>query len=174
MTEDMELLPGSKGYHIYESLVLSGVTTITDIARQTHIKRPTVYVQIEQQKKDFDALSNAYQEHRAKWGRPRVQVYEGHQRINQLYEEITEAHSIRAWFNVDATLDYAAFDMAAKVRERKINMKDIISEGKGAVAYSKKMQRLMGPTYSCRMTSSSEIANDTVIYGNCVAIFRIH
>ncbi len=63
--------------------------------------------------------------------------------------------------------------MCEAVREHGIGAREIIADTKESRRYSKVIAKVSGPTYSARTATVEGIENDTIIYGNVVALFRL-
>ncbi|MEZ4103095.1 MAG: helix-turn-helix domain-containing protein [Candidatus Paceibacterota bacterium] len=201
---------GERSAKVYLATVGLGTTSVQEISLKTGLKRPTVYLQIDDlikhgliekikiDKKNYyrgidpkiveskikNNLSNleslipemlsVYQN---TVGKPAVQTLQGLEGVRQIYDEVAEASSLRVWSNVGKIqLDfYKEFmKLAEKVKENGIGVKEIIADTKENRKYTKLISKIAGPTYQVRTATSEGIENDTIIYGNCIAIFRLH
>lgn len=201
---------GEKSAKVYLATVGLGTTSVQEIALKTGLKRPTVYLQIDDlikhgliekikiDKKNYyrgidpkiieskikNNLSNleslipemlsVYQN---TVGKPAVQTLQGLEGVRQIYDEVAEASSLRVWSNVGKIQSefYKEFNkLAEKVNENGIGVKEIIADNKESRKYFKFLKRLTGSTHQIKLATVEGIENDTIIYGNCVAIFRLH
>ena len=129
----------------------------------------------EQQK--ISALRMLYRETASLHGRPQVRFFEGEQQLVRLYEEIIGTNSVVAWFgSADSGPQFSetVYKLADYIREHKVTFRDIIPNTPAAVAYAKRIQRLMGQTYTYRTSREKMIANDILIFGNKVVLMRLH
>lgn len=199
-----------KAAKIYLSAVGLGATYVQEIALKTGLKRPTVYIQIDElikqgliekikidKKNYYRAIDPKVVEAKVKnslseleslmpsiindyqnvAGKPSVRFLQGIEGIRQIYDEVAEAQSIRVWSNVGKVQSnfYKEFNkLAEKVRENEIGVKEIIADTKESRKYAKTISRIAGPTYQMRLATVEGLENDTIIYGNTVAIFRLH
>ncbi len=110
-------------------------------------------------------------------GRPKVTVLEGRRGIEEVYNEICTANSIRFWSDLRAVEEHFA-DMFKRIAEavhtNEITTKEIIADTPEAKKSSKRYAITAGKTYSSRIASCPGIQNDNAIYGDTVAMFRIH
>lgn len=121
-------------------------------------------------------LSRLYAQHTDDPGKPSVQVFEGEQRLALLYAEVTHANSVCAWFGLEAdkpAFQEVFYQIAESARHDRIRIRDIISKNRKSIAFVQRLQRLIGPSYSYRIAPSTIIENDTLVFGNTVAIFRV-
>ncbi len=110
-------------------------------------------------------------------GKPQVQTFEGEVGVRQVYEEIKKAHSMRVWSNIGpvaAPFHNIYMEMCEVMRERGTNIHEIIADNKESRRYARLVAKVTGPTYSARTATVEGIENDTIIYDNVVAIFRLH
>ncbi len=199
-----------KAAKIYLSVVGLGTTSVQEIALKTGIKRPTVYLEIDEliqhgliekvrvdKKNYYRAIDPKIIETKIKnnlselealmpeiindyqnvTGKPAVRVLQGIEGVRQIYEEVAQASSLRVWANVGKIQSnfYKEFNkLAEKVSENGIGVKEIIADNKETRKYYKFLKKLTGPTHQVRLATVEGIENDTIIYGNCVAIFRLH
>ena len=200
-----------KAAKIYLAGLTLGTTSVQDIARKTGLKRPTVYVHIDELIKQglFETVSlNNKQYYRAEdphilearlkkslsqfqsaipellesqantLGRPQVVVYDGEKGIRRVYKEIENANSLRVWSNMTTAvytpLHEINLELTEAVKENGVGVKEIIADTKEAKRYSRFIARMCGPTYSARTSIIEGLANDSIIYGNVVALFRLH
>lgn len=109
-------------------------------------------------------------------GKPQVQVFTGIENVRQLYREACMANSTRAWSNVGGV--YAEFhdvymEIAEAAKAKGAGFKEIVADTKESRRYARFISKLVGPTYIVRIATVEGFENDTLIYGNVVAIFRI-
>ena len=198
-----------KAAKIYLVALSLGTTSVQDIAQKTGLKRPTVYLHIDElirqglfqkislnkkhyyraadphvlegrMKKGLDALQSAMPEFVALQsrtpGKPHVVVYEGEEGMREVYREMKSANSLRVWSNMGPMLGSfhdTYMELAEAIRENGIGTKEIIADTKEARRYSRLVARVCGPVYSARTATAEGLANDSFIYGNVVALFRL-
>lgn len=159
-------------------LIAAGLAERIVINKKTLFRpcSPDVLVKhLDEQRTKVETLKVLYESQTSLQSHARVQVFEGQMHMEQVYRDLFDAHSIQAWFGVgdSAHLNTAvAYNLADTVRERKITFRDIIPNDARSLAYARRMQRIMGPTYSYRVAPTVEIENDTLVYKNKVAIIR--
>jgi|SRR3989344_4787836 len=199
-----------KAARIYLASLTLGTTSIQELARKTGLKRPTVYLHVDELHKRnlFEKVSlNKKEYYRAAdpkvleaqmkqhlsvlqtaipkltalqanmLGRPQVRIFEGEEGIKYVYEELKNANSWRVWSNLGDT--YKLFgnifeNISQAVKDRGIGVREIIADNKESRRYSRLLAQICGPTYSGRLATAEGLENDTFVYGNCVAIFRLH
>lgn|SRR3989344_2109844 len=199
-----------KAAKIYLAGLALGTTSVQELARKTGLKRPTVYLHIDELtkqglfetvslnnkryyraaepevlesrlKKNLSALQSALPELlklRANTvGKPQVTVFEGAEGVKNLYEEMKKSNSLRVWSNmttVHAPFHEIYLELAEAVKENGMGAREIIADTKEARRYSRLIAKIAGPTYAARLATTEGLANDTVVYGNVVSIFRLH
>ncbi|MBI5456476.1 hypothetical protein HY969_01925 [Candidatus Kaiserbacteria bacterium] len=199
-----------KAAKIYLAGLTLGTTTVQEIARKTGLKRPTVYLHLDElvRRNFFEKVSlNKKEYYRAAdprvletqikqrlselqtimpklaslqantLGRPQVQMFEGEEGIRRVYEEVKNSNNWRIWSNLSEI--YTLFsdtyaDISESVRRNGIGVREIIADTKESRRYSRLLSQVCGPTYTSRIATVAGLENDTFIYGNCVAIFRLH
>lgn len=110
-------------------------------------------------------------------GRPSVRVLEGERGLNEIYELITHANSVRFWSDLSAVEDVfpkPVLAIANAIRENEIRSREIISNTPETLRASKRFAATAGKSYSSRIAQKGSIKNDNAIFGNSVAIFRPH
>jgi sugar-specific transcriptional regulator TrmB len=200
---------GEKSAKVYLAGLALGTTSVQELARKSGLKRPTVYLHLDElvkqglfehvslnTKKYYRAVEPQVLEERLKkslahlqhempqllamradtMGRPQVQVFEGEEGIRRVYDEIKQARSARFWSNLGGI--YAPFhntymEMSEEMAHRGANVREIIADNKETRRYSRLLYKVMGPSYTARTATVEGIENDTVIYDNVVAIFRL-
>ncbi|MEA1929564.1 MAG: helix-turn-helix domain-containing protein [Patescibacteria group bacterium] len=167
-------------YMQLEELITAGLMEKVKINKKTYFKASDPKVlsdRLAEDKNLIEQLSIKYQEGLLHLGQPQARVLEGVSHIKELYKEVGEANSIRIWSNVGEI--YHLFSdayqkLAEQVRQNEINTREIIASGKASMRYAKYLKQIAGPTYSFRASTFKDIENDTIVFGNCVAIFRLH
>jgi sugar-specific transcriptional regulator TrmB len=195
---------------IYLAGLALGTTTVQDLARKTGLKRPTVYLHLDELIKSgmFEVVPlNNKQYYRAAgpeiiesrmqknlstlrsklpelvsmradtMGKPQAVVLEGEEGVRRVYAEARKANSCCIWSNMTdlyTPLHEIYLEMFEEVKEKGIGMREIIADTKEAKRYSRFTARMCGPTYSARVATVAGLANDSFIYGNTVALFRLH
>lgn len=110
-------------------------------------------------------------------GRPGVTVLEGEKALQQVYDEICLANSIRFWSNLSAfeTLFSEHFiKISTAIRENQITTREIIANNPAVIHSAKRYAASAGPSYSARCAEKGTIENDSAIYGDTLALFRIY
>ncbi len=110
-------------------------------------------------------------------GKPQVRVFEGAEGVKRVYEEMQHANSWRVWSNLGKI--YPLFGdtyekITEAVRHYGIGVREITTDTKETRRYQRLLAKMAGPTYTVRFATVEGLENDTIIYGNVVAIFRIH
>jgi sugar-specific transcriptional regulator TrmB len=109
-------------------------------------------------------------------GAPQVRIIENESGMRLLYQEIQHANSCRAWSNIatsKTSFHDIYHDIAESVRKRGTTVKEIIADNKDVRRYARLMQKVAGPKYQVKTAPVEGIENDTLIFGNVVAIFRL-
>ena len=199
-----------KSAKVYLAGLVLGTTTVQDLARKSGLKRPTVYLYLDQlvgqglfehisigKKKFYRAVEPEVLEERLKhslehlrrelpglaalradtMGRPQVQVFEGEEGIRQAYREMKKAHSLRVWSNIGQV--YGPFhdtnmEIAEACKENGVNVREIIADTKESRRYARLVAKVIGPSYVARTATVEGLENDTIVYDNVVALFRLH
>lgn len=187
-----------------------GTTTVQDLARKSGLKRPTVYLHLDEllkqglaehillnDKKYYCTVNPHVLEERLKknlstlqseipkllalradtMGKPQVRVFEGEEGVKQVYHEMKKARSMRVWSNVGPV--YGPFhdtnmEIAEAMRTNAAGVREIIADNKESRRYARLVAKVIGPTYTVRTATEEGFENDTIIYDNVVAIFRLH
>lgn len=121
-------------------------------------------------------LKRWYANNREVIGRHNVQVFEGADRLCDLYTEIARANSIQSWFSLGEAapfFDAVLHAFAETLRGNGTNMRDLVSDDANSKKYAEKLRRVFGKTYSYRILSGGFIDNDTMIFGDKIAIFGL-
>ena len=169
-------------YTYIEHLIEIGVVERILLNKRTLYRahNPNVlFKYLDKQRDQVNSLIQMYESHKGENNpvSPHVHIFEGLANLEELYEEIIHANSVRAWFGFDSDANvyfYESFyTIAEAIRAKKINMRDIIADDTQARNWARKMSRLAGPTYKYKVAPTKDLDNDTIIYDNTVAIFRI-
>lgn len=199
-----------KAVQIYLATLALGTASVQDIAQKSGLKRPTVYVHLEelerhglihkypQGKKEYlraadpkkleSRAENQLQEikkiipelvslQNTVSGKPQVSVLEGRKGIEQVYEEICTANSIRFWSDLRAPEQHfleVINKIADAIAVNEIKTKEIVADTPETKKSVKRYAVSAGKTYSARIATKPGIQNDNAIYGDTVAMFRIH
>lgn len=199
-----------KAGRVYLAGLSLGTTSVQEIARKAGLKRPTVYLCLDElfkrglaekvtlQKKSYYRVADPMlleskvkqnlsdlqivlpklaQLQQNTLGKPQVRMLEGKEGIKQVYEELKRTNNWRIWSNLENT--YKLFgdvfeEISESVRENGIGVREIVADTKESRHYSRLLGQISGPTYSARVATVEGLENDTCVYGNCVAIFRLH
>lgn len=199
-----------KAAKIYLATLSLGTASVQDIAQKAELKRPTVYVHLDEllkqglierfqsgKKELYKAADPSMLEKRAEHqlkavkqlvpellsiqnhitGKPQVSVLEGRRALEEVYRDICQANSIRFWSDLTAVevhFQEMFIKIAESVNENEIRCREIIADTPEAKKSSKRYAATAGKTYSSRVATKSGIQNDSAIYGDTVAMFRIH
>lgn len=199
-----------KSAKIYMATLGSGTASVQDIARKIDMKRPTVYLYVEEllrqgflervpynKKQYYKAISPEVLERRlekniSEFRRalpeltslysnnprgPKVRMLEGKAALESAYEETINCLSLRVWSNIGKVhpLFHETYTkMMEAIREKGITAREIIADNKDSRRYSRTIGHIAGPTYSSRIATAEGITNDTLIYNDVVAVFRLH
>jgi sugar-specific transcriptional regulator TrmB len=108
-------------------------------------------------------------------GKPSVTVFEGEKGLNQVYEEIKNVRELMFWSDL-SSVERKFPGIFQKINQatidNKIFTREIIADTPEARQSSKRWAATAGEMYLSRL-ASGPIFNDTVIYGNVVAFFRL-
>ncbi len=110
-------------------------------------------------------------------GRPNISILEGEKGLRQVYSEIEQANSICFWSNLELferQFQNAFHALSEAINQRQIRTREIIPNTPGARRSSKRYAVVAGRSYSSRIATVEGIQNDNAIYGNVVALFRLH
>lgn len=209
MIETLKLLGiKEKEAQVYNSALFLGTASVKDIAERSALKRPMVYVYLEElvkegfvqkvlmgKKEYYQAVSPRLLEARLEKnlvtlkkempelellhgqgrGRPAVTVFEGEKGLHQVYEEIKKTKELMFWsdlFAVEKIFPDAFRKINQATVENRIYTREIIADTADARASSRRWAVTAGELYSPRL-ASGPIFNDSVIYDNVVAFFRL-
>ena len=200
---------GEKAAQVYLAGLALGTTSVQDLARKSGLKRPTVYLHVDNlvkqglfeivpiNKKTYykpvdphvieDRLKKNLQTLQAEMprlaalaadtmGKPQVRLFEGEAGVKQIYEEIKKANSWRIWSNVGEVYEpYHSIymELCETVKENGTNVREIIADTRESRRYARLVGKIAGSTYNVRTAILDHLENDTFIYGNVVAIFRL-
>ncbi len=209
MIETLKLL-GVKGKsaQVYTALLALGTSGVKDIAQKADLKRPMVYVYLEELVRDgfvqkipigkkeyYQAVSPKFLEtkleqnlaslkkempelellHQQGQGKPKVTIFEGEKGISQMYEEVKKTKELLFWsdlFAVEKLFPEAFRKINQATIDKKIHTREIIADTADARASARRWMVTAGGLYDARL-ASGPIFNDSVIYDNVVAIFRL-
>lgn len=199
-----------KSAQVYVAALSLGNATIQDIAAKAGLKRPTVYLHINDlleqglvekhpsgKKEFYRAVDPRFFEKRAEEqlkavknmvpeltmmqntiaGKPQVTVLEGRRALDRVYEEICQANSIRFWSALDIFEDYFSktfFKISEAIAKNEITTRELIPDTESARKSSRRYATVAGKTYASRCATRGQIYNDSAIYGDTVALFRLH
>lgn len=110
-------------------------------------------------------------------GKPSVKILEGEKGMNDIYEEIHHANSIRFFADLQVCQNlffYIFKTMAEMIGKNQIHTREIISNNAASKKSSKYFSTIADKYYSSRIAPQGLIYNDSAIYGNVVAFFRLH
>lgn len=110
-------------------------------------------------------------------GRPNISVLEGEKGLRQVYSEMEAANSICFWSNLEKFEKQFQdiFDkLSNAIGSQQIRTREIIANTPEARKSAKRYALTAGRNYSARIATADGIYNDNAIYGNVVAIFRLH
>jgi sugar-specific transcriptional regulator TrmB len=110
-------------------------------------------------------------------GRPQVSVLEGRRGLEQVYAGLFEANFIRFWSDLQAVetsfKDYF-YKITEVTAEKQIKTHEIIANTPEAKKSSRRYAAAAGTSYAARLATKNGIYNDSVIYGETLALFRLH
>ncbi len=194
---------------LYVAGVSLGTTTVQELARVSGLKRPTVYLYLDELTRrglfesltinkrrffraaDPHVLEQSLQHNLATFqtalpkllasradalGKPQVRLLEGKEAILSLYKEMEQVHSLCTWSNVGEV--YPPFHdgymrLCEVIHDKGVGVREIIADTKASRRYSRLVAKVSGPTYQARLATAEGIENDTVVFGNVVALFRL-
>jgi len=164
-----------------DELLKHGLIEMVPLNKKTYYQAVEPQILEAKMKKGLTELQAVLPELASKYantlGKPQVRILSGENGVAEAYEEITRAHSFRVWSNVGTihpVLNTSYERLAEAVKERGIGVREIIADNKESKRYAKTIARISGPTYAARVATVEGLANDTIIYGQVVAIFRLH
>ncbi len=199
-----------KAARIYLTALALGSASVALIAQKSGLKRPTVYLYIDEllergflekaavgkrqyyraadpetliarMRKNMAELETALPKLAAlrttSSGKPQITILEGKAGIERIYEEVVQAQSFCAWSNlvaVEKLFPHASLNIAEKIKERGITVREIIADTKEARRIARSFSRIGGATYRVRVADGELLHNDNMLYGNVCAMFRLH
>lgn len=110
-------------------------------------------------------------------GRPQITIMEGREAIRQIYKEICEANSIRFWSDlkqVEDAFQEMVREIAESINRNEVRTREIITDSAEARKSARRFAATAGKSYTARLAAKAGIQNDNAIYGDTVAMFRIH
>lgn len=195
---------------VYLASLQLGKETAFHIARQAGLKRPTVYVllnelnikglvdisktskatlykaasphrllaQFESRKKklveSLPLLLTLYKSHPDK---PKIEVYEGEQGLEQVYEEVISYSSKGNEILTFGRLDHFKGDLRIildrwllESKNKKSKVREIINGGKSELEYLKRVKNTKNPNHQVKIAGKTTFLNDNIIYGDRLAI----
>jgi len=209
MLETLKLLGiKEKPAEVYSTALALGTSSVKEIAQKSGLKRPTVYVYLEELVKDGfmqkiplgkkeyyqavspkilermlennlselkKSMSNLEMIYAEGKGKPRVSSFEGEKGLNQIYEELKEARELIFWSDlssVENLFPEAVRKINQATVDNRIFTREIMANTPEAKNSSKRWKATAGDLYSSRI-ATGPIYNDSVVYGNVVAFFRL-
>lgn len=166
-------------YLCMDALVARGLAERIKVNAKTyfHASDPAVLEKdLAASRSRLELLKKWYVNNREAVGRRNVQVFEGVERLKDLYMEIAHANSIQSWFSLGESVpffDAVLHPFAEVLRHNGTNMRDIASDDKYSKKYAEKLRRVFGQTYSYRVLSGGFMDNDTMLFGDRMAIFGL-
>jgi len=109
-------------------------------------------------------------------GGPSVRILEGEKGLQEVYRQITLASSICFWSDLASWEMYFHNEfnkISEAIREREIRTRELIPDTPEARRSSKRYSISAGKSYASRIATQGEIKNDSAIFGDTVALFRI-
>lgn len=110
-------------------------------------------------------------------GKPGVTVLEGRKGMAEVYKEISTANSIRFWTDL-SVFEHKFADMfrllSEAIQQNQIRTREIIADTPEARRSSKRYAVTAGKFYSSRVSTVAGLQNDSAVYNNVLALFRIH
>jgi len=110
-------------------------------------------------------------------GRPGVRILVGKKGMEQVYEEIATANTIRFWTDLSVfehTFRNMFTLLSETIQKNQIRTREIIADNPDARRSSKRYALSAGKFYSSRTATKAGIQNDSAIYNDVLALFRIH
>jgi hypothetical protein len=110
-------------------------------------------------------------------GKPRMRLLEGKKALAAVHAQIPKANSIRFWADLTAfeELFPAEFDnISSSIAKSQIRTREILPDSQAARNSSRRYAAVAGKYYSSRIAKNGPIYNDSAIYGDTLALFRIH
>ncbi|MEK7648124.1 MAG: helix-turn-helix domain-containing protein [Patescibacteria group bacterium] len=122
-------------------------------------------------------LPELQQLHATGGARPTVRIFEGEVGLKEIYAQLQHANSIRFISDLAATeslFPKSVNDIAAGIAEQQIRTRELIANTPETKRASKRFAAIAGKTYTSRVFAHGVIKNDSAIFGNTVAFFRIN
>lgn len=174
-------LKRSTAYTYIENLLKDGLLEKVPIGKRTYFRASHPHILearaehaalvIKKAVPELEALRASMQ------GRPNISVLEGEKGLRQVYKEMEIANSICFWSNLEL-FEKQFQDIFSALSEaigaRQIRTREIISNSPEARKSAKRYALTAGQYYSARIATVEGIHNDNAIYGNTVALFRLH
>jgi sugar-specific transcriptional regulator TrmB len=168
-------------YLYIEELLNDGLLEKVPVGKKIYYRAVDPKVLLERAQQNVQAIQDALPELqlvRSKAiGRPGVRVLEGEKAMRQVHREIAKANSIRFWSDLPTFEEKfpAAVDvLSAAIRKNQIRTREIIAATPAARRSAKRYAAVAGKYYTCRVASGGSLYNNSVVYGDVVALFRVH
>jgi len=167
-------------YPYIEALVKDGFLQQVPIGKRTFYKATKPETLEERAKGNLTAIQSALPQleelDRGLMGKPGVTVLEGKKGVSQIYAELEKANNIRFWSSLDSVskfYDENFQSIAESVSTNEITTKEILANTEEAKKASKRFAKIAGRTYQAKISTIDGITNDSVIYDNTLALFRL-
>lgn len=168
-------------YNYVQELIQLGVMERVPLGKKElfHVSHPELLSQ--RAKQNVDVLEGLMptllgMEQRSS-GRPGVKVLYGKRGLEEVYREIAKAPSIRFWSDLaafEANFKEMFEEFSEAIQRKEIRTREIIPDTASARRSSKRYALVAGKFYSSRLATKNGIMNDSAIFSDVVALFRIH
>lgn len=174
-------LKRSTAYAYIENLLKEGLLEKAPVGKRTYYRASNPRILEARAEHTAQVIKKAVPELEAiranMQGRPNISVLEGEKGLRQVYNEMEAANSICFWSNLELFEKrfQDIFDkLSGAIGAQQIRTREIISNTPEARKSAKRYALTAGRNYSARIATAEGIHNDNAIYGNVVAIFRLH
>ncbi len=109
-------------------------------------------------------------------GKPSITVFEGRGGLRQIYKEIERASAVRFWSalsDIEKIFPKEIQSMAEAIRHNQVRTVELVPNRPDVKRSVKRFALSAGRTYEARILNG-DILNDNAVYGNVVALFRVH
>ncbi len=171
--------PTAYGY--ISELVTEGLLEKIPLGKREYYRATSPRVLQTRAEKTALAITNALPElealQAATAGRPNISILEGEKGLRQVYGEMEHANGICFWSKLESfekAFQDVFENLSIAIAQRQIRTREIIANTSEARKSAKRYALTAGKSYSARTATVEGIQNDNAIYGNTVALFRLH
>lgn len=133
--------------------------------------------QLQSQLKAFqDNLPDLLALHSKSSAKPKIQILEGRAGVRQIYTECTDVPFVRAYSylpDIEKLFYNEVQDIGTRMLEKEVRVHELMPDRPESRRTARSFGAIVGNLYESRIIEG-EVFNDMLIYGDVVAILRIH